>query len=947
MPTPYDGQILLVNWLGRNTPGATIADTAALLRRKMPNVSGIMLKTSNGLSWQGHLGDDDPKAVTGVLRIGEWVEAFSQVGLEVHVWSVPRAKNRVSPPELSPDLDSEAEKMARAALVPGVRSLLLDVEMGHLYWQGGPAEAQGLMERLRDQLGPDRHIALILDGRRNRDFAWWVDPWIPYVDSLHPMVYPILFNPSVPIENHLNEAFNNLAPYGKPIVPMLQLAVEFTRRPTAEEIVRQGTSSWARGAAGISFFRLGSDPWSGDGQPQTGDPQYAAVAQIPAASTPDGQIVIPPPQYTWQDIINASVTVAGRHQADWVQWWSDAGLWTGWHDSLRQQPYAGPPISGWPLDPAIRQEIIALVGLSSADLAAITAAARDAREREEREAAARLRRRRGSIVGIHGAPGVAAPPAAAWDTWLNYLLEMGIRWYKQCDNGDPNDLGPNSIFAWVLRLKQAGIEPIIRYLVSEQFPDPLPEHFFQKMSRYAQEGVVWAEIGNEPNLDIEWKSHWRNTPNHSPMNFRNPDVIRIIAETWIRDARKALDAGVRPAFYAFGPTDWRGNFHHLYSSVFFTRNVVEYLARHHRAETANVFNRGGWIAVHAATYEQPVAFDPHRPDGSIWDMTLRSYEVVIEAFREWFGQDLNLNDVVVMSTEGGVFTPNSTSMTGHDRLATDAEHAQRVVEMYQWLERHSPLQAMCPWCLSVGGQIGHFNSHFQFDGWIEEVNGVLRPRQVYEGLRQLRFDHEREAEQEDPGRQIKRLDVPYISQWDQTAQTHSADCGPTAMAMILNAGRQPDEHVTVDELYQRHLPGKPVGAFTLWPEMVAIGRNEGLQTQNEFFADGPAAMAALEDRIDSGRPLVVLVNYGKWNDIEEIARNNFSGAHFVVVVGYDADHIFIHDPLFRFPNREKGSYYVLRRQRFLDGWGAALDTGNPNFGAVLVGKVVNHLPHSG
>jgi uncharacterized protein YvpB len=74
---------------------------------------------------------------------------------------------------------------------------------------------------------------------------------------------------------------------------------------------------------------------------------------------------------------------------------------------------------------------------------------------------------------------------------------------------------------------------------------------------------------------------------------------------------------------------------------------------------------------------------------------------------------------------------------------------------------------------------------------------------------------------------------------------------------------------------------------------------------------------------------------------------NFSGAHFVVVVGYDADHIFIHDPLFRFPNREKGSYYVLRRQRFLDGWGAALDTGNPNFGAVLVGKVVNHLPHSG
>ena len=72
-------------------------------------------------------------------------------------------------------------------------------------------------------------------------------------------------------------------------------------------------------------------------------------------------------------------------------------------------------------------------------------------------------------------------------------------------------------------------------------------------------------------------------------------------------------------------------------------------------------------------------------------------------------------------------------------LKTDQEHAERTVEMFLWLEENSALQAMCPFCLSVGDLIGHFDTRFQHDGWIVEHDGQLAPRPVYEEMRRLRL----------------------------------------------------------------------------------------------------------------------------------------------------------------------------------------------------------------
>ncbi len=939
MTTPYDGKVLLVNWLARLTPGGTIDEFAQLIRQKMPNVAGVMLKTSNGRSWQGHLSGDqvDPKAVTGTNRIKEWVDAFGAHDLEVHVWGVPRAKP--SPGESMDDaLAKEAEKFIQAANVPGVKSVLLDVEMGESYWLGAYTHARRFMDLLNGGLSGDTHIGLILDGRLNRDFRVWVDPWLENVGSLHPMIYPILFGPYQSIEAHIDESFRNLERYGLPIVPMLQLAAA-GGRPGPDQIIQQGAAAWARGAAGLSFFRIGSDRWGVDGQPHSGDREYAALARIETRAAPPEAEVPADLPYTWQDVINAVVTVASEKGGDWNRWLSDSGYWRLFVNDLRPLPYTGPPIELWPLEAELRLAILKLLDLDSAELIRITIDAQNKRDRERKVESA-LRRKKGSIVGIHGAPGFAAPRQDTWDRWIELLTKMGVRWYKQVDNGDPNDLGPNTMFAWAKRLKAEGIEPIIRYMMPEQFPESLPEAYFQKMRRYAEQGIVWAEIGNEPNLEIEWKSEWRSRGDHKPVHQANPQAIEIIAETWIKDARKALDAGARPAFYAFAPTDWKGNFHPQYSSVLFTGKVVSYLAQHRRAETVDIFNRGGWIAVHAATYEQPNNFDPFSQPGAVWDMTLRGYEVPLKAFRDAFGGDLNVDEIVVMSTEGGVFTPNSTSMAGHERLGTDEEHGRRVVQMFRYLERHSPLQAMCPWCISVGDKIGHFDEQFKHDGWIEEINGELRPRTVYERMRQYQFDSEREVESIEAPPTLVKLSVPYISQFDPTASTRNADCGPTSMAMIINAGKAPADHLTVDAIYEKYLPNKGLGEFTFVSEMVAIGEGEGLAARRVQFADADKALVGLKDLIRQEQPFVALVNYAAW---DEIAKNNFKGGHFVVVTGFDEEHVFVHDPIFRGNRRAEGEHFVWRNDKFLAGWGSGNLIENPDYVAIVTGKKMARL----
>ena len=339
---------------------------------------------------------------------------------------------------------------------------------------------------------------------------------------------------------------------------------------------------------------------------------------------------------------------------------------------------------------------------------------------------------KGNVRGIHGSAGVVAPPRHLWDAWINELKAMGMAWYKQLDAGDPNDLGPNSTFAWARRLKQNGIEPIIRYYQGHMFPGRLNAQAFEKMVRYAGEGIVWCEIGNEPNLDrAEWHS-----AHHGKVSWQDPFYPSTIVGNWIKDAEKAVAAGARPGFYAIAPTDWgTGRPHPTLSSVLFYRRMFEQVAADPslRGRFQRLFEPGkAWLAVHVSTYEWPPDFNPFPANEPPYDMCLRGYEIPLNYMRELLG----MTNVIVMSTEGGVFCKDSDSMSGHKRLNSHQEHAQRTVEMFDWLQHHSPLRAMCPWLISnVFQTIGHGDPSWAHDGWYDGTGSDFGPKPVVQAMK--------------------------------------------------------------------------------------------------------------------------------------------------------------------------------------------------------------------
>ncbi len=339
---------------------------------------------------------------------------------------------------------------------------------------------------------------------------------------------------------------------------------------------------------------------------------------------------------------------------------------------------------------------------------------------------------KGNVRGIHGSAGMVAPPQHLWDAWVSELKAMSMAWYKQLDAGDPNDTGGSSTFAWARKLKQNGIDPIIRYYQGQMFPGRLHDAAFEKMKRYASEGIVWCEIGNEPNLDrAEWHSD-----HHGKLTWQDATYPRIIVENWINDAEKAVAAGARPGFYAFAPTDWGDHRPHpQLSSVRFYQRMFEHVAADAglRSRFTDLFSPGkAWLSVHVSTYEWPVDFNPFPPNAAPYDMCLRGYEVPLRYLDEILG----IKNVIVMSTEGGVFTKDSTSMSGHTRLKSHQEHAQRTVEMFDWLQKHSPLRAMCPWLISnVFQAIGHHDGAWEHDGWYDGEPPGFRPKPVVQAMK--------------------------------------------------------------------------------------------------------------------------------------------------------------------------------------------------------------------
>lgn len=276
--------------------------------------------------------------------------------------------------------------------------------------------------------------------------------------------------------------------------------------------------------------------------------------------------------------------------------------------------------------------------------------------------------------GVHASPIVTPIP-----NLVQRLQTLNIRWYKMLDDGNPVNLET------ITMLKKAGIEPIVRIYQGGQFPGRLAEALRKRFGPVRAAGATYVEIGNEPNLKVEWRE---------ANSWKNEAQTNSVADNWYLDAREAIQAGLKPAIYAMAPTERGRGVHPDYSSVQWLTRMMQRLAATHFAEVKGwLANEQIWLAVHTADFGQPFDYDPFK--GGYDDMCLRGYEIarkiVFDAFGVW---------PVTISTEGGVYSPKHLKDMDWMPTYTDVQWGERLKQMFDY---PTQLRAMCPWTLSDEG----------------------------------------------------------------------------------------------------------------------------------------------------------------------------------------------------------------------------------------------------
>src|SRR3972149_1020681 len=100
-----------------------------------------------------------------------------------------------------------------------------------------------------------------------------------------------------------------------------------------------------------------------------------------------------------------------------------------------------------------------------------------------------------------------------------------------------------------------------------------------------------------------------------------------------------------------------------------------------------------------------------------------------------------------------------------------------------------------------------------------------------------------------------KLNIPYRSQWDPDAKDHHADCGPTSLAMILNALGDP---VNPDELY-KYIGSKGASEYTSFADLKTAAAARSLKMLRKNFIPGEA-FSELRAALNGGYSFIALVN---------------------------------------------------------------------------------------
>ena len=274
--TPYDGKVAIWHWKGSAVPHKSIDELLTNARQKAPEVSQIWVKVTNGVHWMSRF-DSSDMAISGRGSIDKWVAACHSAGFEFHAWCVPRGLR----------VEEEARLIIEACSRAGVQSLILDIERGQGYWDGGPEAVRPFMLRLRRGLGNRFHIGLCIDPRPHHYHTLYPHEWSPFVDSVHPQTYWNIFRKSP--EEALASVWTTWSGFDKPIIPVLP-----GDAPVQEQIEAHTLSTQVHGAKGVSWWRFGTIPrWGGVDRPIALRSSPAEPAPAPRENFADEVIILP------------------------------------------------------------------------------------------------------------------------------------------------------------------------------------------------------------------------------------------------------------------------------------------------------------------------------------------------------------------------------------------------------------------------------------------------------------------------------------------------------------------------------------------------------------------------------------------------------------------------------------------------------------------------------
>lgn len=171
--------------------------------------------------------------------------------------------------------------------------------------------------------------------------------------------------------------------------------------------------------------------------------------------------------------------------------------------------------------------------------------------------------------------------------------------------------------------------------------------------------------------------------------------------------------------------------------------------------------------------------------------------------------------------------------------------------------------------------------------------------------------------------------VPYVGQVGSGADEHGNDCGAASEAMVKRyfLGDSP----TVDALYNAIRPSGD--SYLSVGELLSQLTKAGIPCQ----WDAGIPTTELYSILAEGVPGIALIRYGALNIIRP---NNFTGSHFVVVIGMDLDTVYIHDPL---NTPTSGECIKIPVKTWEIAWSTVGDD-NPQRSLIIPSKPSNVLP---